>query len=133
MSTDDTGAPRRRVIVPQKSDPVQASSMTLLPDAPTLIQDALSVIATEIVKFKIKVSKGHSLDINEGRLLNNYIKSLCELSKESREREADMDLASMDDESLLSLVQKLQAKVKPLPPVNVNSNGDNDGEGNGTN
>lgn len=123
MSTDDTGAQKRRVIVPQKQETVQASAITLLPDAPTLIQDALSVIATEIVKFKVKVSKGQSLDINEGRLLNNYIKSLCDLSRETREREADMDLANMDDESLLSLVQKLQAKVKT----------DNNGSNNGTN
>jgi hypothetical protein len=108
MSQDNTSRPQRRIIVPEKVEKVQPSSISIIPDAPTLIQDALSVIATEIVKYKAKVSGGKSLDLNEGRLLNNYIKSLCELSRESREREADMDWASMSDTDILALVEKLR-------------------------
>ncbi len=128
MSRDDTQRSQRRIIVPEKPAKVQPSAITLQVDAPTLIQDALSVIATEIVKFKSKTSTGQSLDLAEARVLQGYIKALVELSKETREREADMDLANMSDAEILGLIQALQSRTKSPQPERIVSANNNEKE-----
>ena len=108
MSEENQRPPQRRILVPQKQPRAVQSQISLLPDAPTLIDDALTVIATEIVKFKKKTSEGKSLDLSEARVLQGYIKSLVELCKEQREREEAMDLASKSDAEIVALVEKLR-------------------------
>lgn len=109
MSTDSTN---RRIRLPATRPQAAQSQVSLVPSAPVLIEDALSVIATEIVKFKAKVHTGKSLDLAEARVLNGYIRSLVELCKEQREREDAMDLASKTDAEIVALVDQLRATKK---------------------
>lgn len=114
MSQDSSSF--RRVRLPAPRQQALQSQVSLVPDAPTLIDDALSVIATEIVKFKAKVGTGKSLDLGEARVLQGYIRSLVELCREQREREDSMDLASKTDAEIVALVEKLRSqKTEELP------------------
>lgn len=108
MSSDSSEP--RRIRLPAQRPQASISTISLVPDAPTLIDDALSVIATEIVKFKAKVGTGKSLDLAEARVLQGYIRSLVELCREQREREDAMDLASKTDAEIVALVDKLRAQ-----------------------
>jgi hypothetical protein len=113
MSQDDTTPPTRRIIVPQKAPQAKASALSIVPDAATLLDDALSVVATEVIKFKRKsMDPMKALDLSEARVLQGYIKSLVELCKEQREREEAMDLANKSDEEIVALVEKLRAMRK---------------------
>jgi hypothetical protein len=77
-----------------------------------LIDDAIGVIAIEISRYSSRVQKGITLTLPESRIVQGYIKALCELSKERREQESHQDLANMDDAALLALVQKIMDKAK---------------------
>lgn len=111
---------RRRIVVPKREpQAIVSQTNTLVPDVGTLLQDALSVISTEILKFKFKTAKGESLGLSEARVLQGYIKSLVELSKEKRDMEERMDLANMTNEELLKLVQKLTGQSLPEPSNDV--------------
>ena len=98
----------KKFIIPRKNpEPVSIHT-----DVNTTLDDALSVITTEIIKFKSKVNKGLSLNLQEARVLQGYIKSLVDLSKESRERNDSMDLASMSDTEITKLVEAMLKKGK---------------------
>ncbi len=109
--SEDKSTATRRIILPQKQTAIP-SQVSVLADAPTLLNDALSIIAMEIVNLKAKTGLGKSLDLAEARVLTGYIKALTELSRELRERDAAMDLANMSDADIIQLVQKLQKKTE---------------------
>mgnify|MGYP007089350589 CR=1 FL=1 len=98
----------KKYIIPK---PVE-SKVSISTDAATALDDALGIIVTEIVKYRHKVNRGSSLNIQEARVLQGYIKSLVELSKESRERENNADLANLSDEELANLVTTMLKKNK---------------------
>jgi hypothetical protein len=79
-----------------------------------MLDDALSVVNSEIIRFKYKVqtnpTENKGLTPNEARMLQGYIKSLVDLSKEARERADEMDLANMTDEELIDMVEILKKK-----------------------
>lgn len=106
--SEESRVPKR--IIP-KLDP---RNVVVLANADALIDDALAVIEKEILKFKNKVNVGKSLDLAEARVLQGYIKSLVELSKESRERAKDEELGKMSEEQLLTELQTL-LNNKQLP------------------
>lgn len=87
----------------------------MTPDVDTLIDDATNIIALELSKISGRQKKGLSLGIQDARVLQGYIKALVELSKESRERFNDKDLAKMTDEELMQLVQTLAKKRLGTP------------------
>lgn len=66
------------------------------PDVEQVLSDALSIINIEVIKFHSQVKRGVSLSSEEGRLFNNYIKSLCELNKEARESRKQADLGGLN-------------------------------------
>jgi hypothetical protein len=101
---------KRRIILPARAERPKDISVVLEPVVPTLLQDALSVLASEIVRFKAKTNKGESLKVDEARVLQGYIRSLVELSKEQREREDTSDWANLSDAELLALVDQLRTK-----------------------
>lgn len=74
------------------------------PSVDTLTGDALSIIELELVKFKAQVKTGKSLDLKQGRLLNGYVKSLTELSREDRERNKGTDLSNIPTAELLKIL-----------------------------
>ncbi len=102
---------KRRIIMPPRAaERMKDVTVVLEPMVPTLLQDALSVLATEITRFKHKTSKNEPLNANEARVLQGYIRSLVELAKEQRERQDDMDLSNLTDQELLSMVDDLRKK-----------------------
>jgi hypothetical protein len=82
------------------------------PDVQTLVRDALSIVADEVMRFKKKSNSGKNLDLSESRVLQGYIKCLVELSKESRERADSQDLANLSNDELLKLVDQLRGQAK---------------------
>lgn len=101
--------PRR--IIPKQSHVVE------VPQADLLIADALRIIQNEMVQFATKSRNGKSLSLSEARVLQGYIKSLTDLSKESRERAKQDDLSNMTDEELVSAMQSLlQKSAKSVAP-----------------
>ncbi len=96
----------KRTIIPHKK-----VNVLLTPGVEGLLGNALRLIELQLVAFAHKVDKGQSLNSDEARILQGYIRSLVELSKESREREKNdtEDLSKMTDEQLLALVEQLIA------------------------
>ena len=98
----------RRLI---KSPVPQEDKVVVLPALQNMMDDALQTLSAEIVRFRNKsVRERTALTPNEARVLQGYIKSLVDLSKESREREDDNDLSKLSDDELLALVEGLRAK-----------------------
>ena len=89
---------------------LENTKVVKVPEVDNLIADALGIISMELVKLHTKVKKGSSLTAEEGRLLNGYIKSLTELSKENRERDKGNDLSNLSVEELLALLGKQMPK-----------------------
>jgi hypothetical protein len=85
---------------------------TIYPSVDAMVADALSVVETEILKYKSKVKQGRSLEPNEAKILQGYIKSLVDLSREDRERAKESDLSKLSTEEL---VQLLGNKKPQLP------------------
>lgn len=69
-----------------------------------MIEDALKTIENEIIHYKTKVARGQRLNAMEAKVLQGYVKSLVELSKEDRERQKDADLSDLSTEDLLKLL-----------------------------
>lgn len=112
----DETRPKRRIIE-NKSPQVREVPVLAVPSVQSLLDDALGVVGSEIVRLKFKTMKAAGdksappgLNATEARMLQGYIRSLVELSKEAREREDEMDLANMTDDELIELVDNLRQK-----------------------
>ena len=84
----------------------------ILPSVEGMINDALDTVQTEILRYKTKVARGQSLNPTEAKIMQGYIKSLVDLSKEDRERAREADLSELSTEDLL---QHLNGQQKRLP------------------
>lgn len=105
MSETNNGSRRTLIVAPKKAELISGPGDY---NSQVLLQDALSILQSEIVNMKAKVMKGQKLDLSEARVLTSYIKSLTDIMKEQRERESEMDLANMSDSELLQLVENLR-------------------------
>jgi len=85
-----------------------SNSPIILPNVDAMLEDALSILRTEIVQFKTKVQQGRALNPVEAKILQGYIKSLVDLSKEERDRAKDADLGDMTMDQLMELIQSKQ-------------------------
>ena len=107
--------PKRRLVV---KDPRSTSNTVVVSrttNTSTLLENALKTLSEQLDKLALK-SRVSTFDEKEARVLQGYIKSLVDLSKEERERDkADTlgDLAKLTDEELLELARTklVQAKV----------------------
>ena len=77
-----------------------------------LIKDALHIVEAELVRFRAKTKNQRSLDLKEARVLQGYLKTLVELSREQRDRAKDFDFASMEVDELLELMKVLIEKKR---------------------
>lgn len=84
----------------------------IFPSVDGMIADALDVIQQEISRYKTKVVQGRSLDSREAKVLQGYIKSLVDLSREDRERTKEEDLSKLSTEELLQLLNNQQKQLK---------------------
>jgi hypothetical protein len=83
----------------------------LVPSVEGMISDALDTIQTEIARYKAKVERGIPLNPIEAKVMQGYIKSLVELSKEERERAKEADLSDLTLEQLVELTSKQQKQL----------------------
>lgn len=98
---------KRRLIRPQSTEIIQVT-----PTADSLMNDALSIIGSELSKYKSKSVRGVHLDPKEARIVQGYIDALAKLKKEEREAARQHDLSNLSDEELLQLATSLaQPKV----------------------
>lgn len=88
---------------------LENTKVVKVPEAEGLIADAMSIIQLELVKMHTTVKQGKNLTEPQGRLLNGYIKSLCELSREGRERAKGTDLSGMSTDEIIALLQASKA------------------------
>jgi len=82
------------------------------PTVDSLLKEALTVLASEISRYRAKSDRGSSLTLSEARVLNGYIKSLLDLSEEARERDKEQDLSNLSNEEMLELAGKFMSQVK---------------------
>jgi hypothetical protein len=106
-SSDSTPEPKKVLVKPETVTraKLHMGIQDITPD--TVINDALQTIAIEITRFRGKVGLGKALDPSESRILNGYIKAMCELSKERREQERADQLDKLSTEELAILAKKV--------------------------
>ena len=80
----------------------------------TIIEGTIAILDEQVEKLRLK-SKGANFGAEDAKILQSYIKSVIDLSREEREREAKDEyakqLAAMTPEQLL---QEYESKVKQL-------------------
>lgn len=91
--------------IPARNAPI------ILPSVDGMINDALDTVQTEILRYKTKVARGQNLNPSEAKILQGYIKSLVDLSKEDRERAREADLSELSVDELVALMSKNQKQV----------------------
>lgn len=106
----------KRVFLPSKKPQIDESRVILVPSVDNLLNDTLSVIGFEIARLYKKSQGPTPLDAAEARILQGYIRSLTELSRESRERDKHADVANMEDDDLVKyfLSQKSDPELRKL-------------------
>lgn len=106
-------SPKRTIIDKPAAIRREANGNVLLvPSVDNLVSDALSVIEKEIVQFRIKSNQGKALGLKEARVLQGYIKSLVELSREARERDKDDEFENLPLDKKIETVQLMLAQLQ---------------------
>lgn len=103
----------RRKPVPGQPKQSIAVTVSRVSDVSNMLDGALKTLGEQLGRLALK-SRSATLDEKEAKVLQGYIRSLVELSKEEREREKQEqagDLSSLSHEELLEL-----AKSKLIDP-----------------
>lgn len=96
----------KKLKMPPVGRRIKPSSVLLIPSVDGMLSDALSIVGVELAKLKRRSDTLTSLDTKDAKILQGYIKSLVDLSKESRERDKeDGDLEKLTDQELIALLQ----------------------------
>jgi len=99
---------QRRRLIPQETKLRADLKMSIEDISPeTVINDALQTMAIEVTRYRSKVARGIPLEVNEARVLQGYIKAMCELQKERRELARADQLHKLSDEELMVLAKKV--------------------------
>lgn len=102
---DEEGRTLRRII-PQ--------AVVVVPTVDRLMNDALSIIGSELACYKSKASKGIRLELKEANAVQGYIETLIKLNRETREAARMHDLSNLSDEELSKLAHEvLNRDIKP--------------------
>jgi len=102
----DPAKPKRRIVLPKKTNQVSQSDVTVVPTLDALLTDAKAIIGAELAQYRHKVKKGITLDLKEARAVQGYLDTLVKLSKEERETAQLEDLSNLSDEELLKLAER---------------------------
>lgn len=109
--------PKRRYVKPRfatkPGESQRTEITTVVPNIDTLMNDALSIISSELYKYRLKTSKDIPLDLKEARAIQGYMETLVKLSKENREQARADDLANLSDEELAQLAAQVLKLPKP--------------------
>ncbi len=91
---------RKRIIAPPQRG---RTEIILIPAVENILGDITSLISQEVYRLVHKSRNGTSLEIAEAKVLQGYIRSLVELSKESRDRDEGA-MSNMSTIDLLTMV-----------------------------
>lgn len=106
--TENTSRERKRkLIIPKKTNQVDQDAVVVVPTLNSLMNDALSIIGSELAQYRSKTARGVTLDLKEARVIANYMDTLTRASKESREQARAEDLADLSNEELLQLATQI--------------------------
>lgn len=112
MSED---SPKMRRIVPY-TPPLQQPTIVLSskPDLGALLEDALSIYQTEILKLKKISNQIGNLSPSQANVLQGYVKSLVGAAVEMRKRkeEAEAAVESMSQDELLTQMEAETAALR---------------------
>lgn len=116
----EKAVPRRKLVVPPRERPLHTDMGTsVIPTLDTLIHDAISIISSELGRYKSKTARGITLELKEARAVQGYMDSLVKMSKEQRDAAKSEDLSNLTDDELLRLaVEHAQRKKLPAPTSN---------------
>lgn len=96
--------PRRRIVPIAKAPEVSKVS-----DTARMLESALNTLNEQLDRLSVR-STASTFDEKDARLLQGYIKSLVELSKEERDRDASdilkAEYSKLSDQELLELARK---------------------------
>jgi hypothetical protein len=105
---NDNSEGKKRILITKKPNISRVS------DVSTMLDAALQTLAEQLDKLALK-SRIATFEEKEARILQGYIKSLVDLSKEERERDKSdqlSDLKNLTDEELLELAKTSLLKAK---------------------
>lgn len=101
----------KKTIITRPAQIIRAAATT--PSTVSMLDDALAIIGQQIEMFRVKSGQSVVLNEKEARILQGYVKSLVDLSKEERERDKlDDQLKGLTDEQLIEMAQK--SLTKPI-------------------
>ena len=82
------------------------TAVTTAPQIEQLLDDALSIISTELANYRRKVRNGN-LDLKDARAVQGYMESLTKMAREAREARKDNSdkLKGLTDEELIKLLK----------------------------
>ena len=96
--------PARRKLVPT----------IVVPTVDRLMNDALSIIGSELAAYRHKTSKGMRLELKEAKNVQGYMDALVKLNREMREAARMHDLSNLTDEELAKLASEVLSRdIKP--------------------
>ena len=116
---DSKRQPRRKKIEGRVVSKTEEYEVQEMPSLERLVSDGLSIIGSELARYRRKTSKGITLDLKEARVVTSYIEALTKMSKEAREAAKPSLLGEMTDEELLKLVQDSVSENKNKSWFNI--------------
>lgn len=87
----------------------KVSEITEVPPVEGILAKTISTIANEITKLHNR-SHVAALSDREAKVLQGYVKSLVDLSREQRERDKANDMSDMSYEELLEFAKQIISK-----------------------
>lgn len=114
-----TDKPKKRIILPKKTNQVEPKDVVVVPTLNSLMNDALSIIGAELAQYRSKTSRGVTLDLREARVIANYMDTLTRASKESREQARAEDLADLSNEELLQLASQIALNTQEKKAISA--------------
>lgn len=96
---------KKLILPPKRTTPTyKKSDIIILPELQEVLDDAASIVQTELAKLRRRSEVGSiPMDLDTARVLQGYIKSAIDLSKEARERDKDSDADDMSDREVLEM------------------------------
>lgn len=99
----------KKIIIPKPGQMIHSGNVLVMPSLDQIIAEALNTVSGEVTKLSLK-SRMSSLDNNEHRILQGYVKNLIEVNKELREQDKNKDLEDLTDTELLDMILDLVPK-----------------------
>ena len=97
----------RRVEIPKPTE--SAAELQEIPQLETLLDNAFAIVDKELRHIARK-AKNCSLEANEAKVLQGYIKLLLDAKRQEREEEKALDLSQLNTSELIEKVKALESK-----------------------